>query len=449
MPYLVNPRLATPREIPAYQGAQTDTVIQLASPNGQPAAGIFGSSTTLGSAVWQGQNQQQLAYPAVSWFTGPPTQTGYDQGQVLISPNFGDVALLDPGGEYLLQVYATTGSDRTVAAECRFKVLASPGFTSPSPPDLITYDYCLGQLTGVDLSDAQIDLIPGLVTAASDAWRLECNRYFDLRTLTESHEVPLTGVVRLWQEPVQIITRVQGQPNLAITVYNNSSSVQVAQAYFSFTGSSGGYTANAKTATGITLNWVSGGTFFTQTLLFSTYPTLALLGAAISVIGSGWTALVTDAFSSWLCTELVGGFIAQGCTQFSSPNSGAEFNVLTDLDNCRLFPDTPMLWVGTQRGGNVTAAQWGPGGEELWGDDGDYQMGQVKVTYQAGYATIPQEVQYQVAQIVKWKLELAVQELLLKSETAAEYKYELAADMVHHLPNTVREAAGRWKSHYA
>ncbi len=448
MPYLVNPRLATPREIPAYQGAQTDTVIQLAIPNGQPAAGIFGSSTTLGSAVWQGQNQQQLAYPAVSWFTGPPTQTGYDQGQVLISPNSGDLAFLEPGGEYLLQVYASTGTVRVVAAECKFKVLASPGFTSPSPPDLITYDYCLSQLTGVTLSDAQIDLIPWLVTAASDAWRLECNNLnFDLRSLVEWHTVENDGYCRLWQQPIQIITRVQGIQQLALTISN--SSAQTAQAYFSFTGFDNGQGVDTRIATGIVLNSIASGVPATSTVSFTTNETISQLATAINIVGGGWSAQLDGSWGSWACTELSGGFVSQGCAANAQPAGGALFYILDDLANPKLMPSSPMLYVGQQQGSNVLAERWGPGGEQMFGGQGQVDLGLVKVSYQAGFATIPQEIQYQVAQIVKWKLELGVQELLLKAETAADYRYELAAELVSNLPKPVRDAAGRWKQRFA
>jgi hypothetical protein len=450
VPYPVAPRSATPNVIPAYQGSTTNTIIQLAAQPGASIANMFNSGTTLSSVVWEGQNQLTLASPAVAWFTNNGAQLGYDVGQVLISPAMGDVALLDPGGEYRVLIYGTTSGDQTVVADCLFKVLASPGFATIALPDLISYDLCLAQLSGVDLTPAQIDVLPRLITAASQAWRLECNdRYFDMRTLTESYLVSQDGYVRLRQEPVQIVTRVQGQPNQALTIYNNSTSVQTAQAYFTFTGYDGGYGSNAKTATGLYLNWVSNGTPANQTLLFSAYPTIGQMATAINAVGSGWTAQAIDDFDEWLCTELTGGFISQGCTALSSPTGQAQFNVLTDLDNCKLLPRTPMLYVGTQKGGNINAARWGPGGDSLWANDDTRELPEVKVTYQAGFNAIPQEIQNQVAQIVKWKLELGIQELMLEKENAAEYDYELAAEMVSNLPKPVRDAAGRWKPRYA
>jgi hypothetical protein len=108
-----------------------------------------------------------------------------------------------------------------------------------------------------------------------------------------------------------------------------------------------------------------------------------------------------------------------------------------------------MLYVGTQRGGNITAAQWGPGGQELWGDDGDYQLGEVKVTYQAGFPTIPADVQNATVQLVKYMLELLKQELLLSSESAGDYRYTLSPEMVSAMPKPVWEMIGARKYHYA
>lgn len=437
----------------AFQNRQYNRILQANNTVTGLQAGPFLSTSVLSANVWEGQNQASLFQPAVSWATTlptvpPTTQTGYDQAQVALSIAASQTAGLDPGGEYYLLIEETTGGVTAPIIQTRLKILATPGEMVNAPPDLITYDYCVAQLGVISPTDDQLDLLPWLVSAASQAWRLECNdRNFDLRTLTEWHEVELDGYVRLWQEPIQIITRVQGIPQLALTVSNGSA--DTAQAYFSYAGYDGGYGLNAKTATGITLNSTTGGVLSTSTVLFVANPTIGQLATAINAVGGGWTASVYGTLGSWGCSELTGGFVAQGCAPGDYTSNGALFNVLTDLSNAKLRPRSPMLWVGRQIGGNVLANTWGPGGYEMFGDDGDNQLCLVKVTYQAGYASIPPEVQFQVAQIVKWKLELGVQELLLKAETAADYKYELSADMISNLPKPVRDAAGRWKAHYA
>ena len=440
-----------------YQGRQYNRIIQANNTATGLPAGPFLASSVLSANIWEGGTQASLVQPAVSWATLLPatptspaiTQTGLRPSRrSRLSIAASQTVDLDPGGEYYLLIDETTGGVTAPIIEARIAIKATPGGNVIAPPDLISYDLCLAQLSVLSLTDDQLDLLPVLITAASQAWRLECNEInFDLRTYSEWYEPELDGQVRLWQQPIQIVTRVQGVPQLALTISNTSA--QTAQAYFSFTGVDGGYGTNAKTATGIVLNSTTNGTLNTQTILFALNPIVGQLATAIGAAGFGWQAQVNSPLGSWACSELTGGFVGQGCTANDFPNRGARFHVLQDLADARLRPRSPMLFVGRQRSGNILAGQWGPGGEEMFGRDGDDQLGLVKVTYQAGFSVIPQEIQYQVAQIVKWKLELGVQELLLKSEHAAEYDYDLAAEMASNLPKPVRDASGRWKQHFA
>jgi hypothetical protein len=419
---------------------------QQTAPGATPIPAVFPEGTTLSASVSEGNEQAVIFNPTVAWNNGG---TGWATGQFQVSFPAADTVELNPDGEYHFLLSVTDASNVTRPAwEGLVKVIPTPGSFTPSPPDLVTYDYCLGLLSaGLRLADAQVDALPGIIAAASNLARMKFNTFFNENEWTESYLVAQDGYVRLLQTPVQIVTRVQGQPNLALTVYNNSQNVQTAQAYFTFTGDVGSY-GSPRTATGLYLNWVSNGTPDNQTLLFTTYPTITQLAAAINAVGSGWTAQVTDTFGSWLCTELVGGFIAQGCTANDLPSTSAQFNVLTDLNGCYLLPRSPMLYVGQQRGGNILANRWGPGGYELWGN-ANYNPGEVKVTYQAGFATIPSMIQNGTVQLVKHMLELLKQELLLGEEKAGEYQYKLSDAQVRAIPKPVWEAFGAWKEHFA
>ena len=432
--------------IKAYQGMECDvSPLPIVDINtGLPLT--FGSSTTLKGYVWQGQNQSTIFAPTITWYQ----TTGYQTGQIALAIAGTQTSGLDPAGEYSLLITTTTSGVESPAIRALLKILATPGTTTPTPPDLISYDYCLSQLSVIPLTPEQLDLLPWLIASASQAVRLECNnRYFDLRTLTEWHEVYQDGFCRLWQEPIQIVTRVQGNPQQQVlTISNTASSVQTAQAYFSYTGFDGGYNTNAKTATGIVLNWVSNGVASSANPLYASNPTINQMATAINAIGSGWSAQVASGYGSWACTELTGGFVAQGCAENSSPTRGAQFNVLSDLTIPKLRPRSPMLWVGRQYSGNQLAQQFGPGGYEMFGGD-DEDFGLVKVTYVAGFPTIPPDVQFQTAQLVKWRIELGIQELLLKAENADDYNYDLATELVHNMPRPVREALGKYKYHYA
>ncbi len=408
--------------------------------------GLFSGSETITATIWPADSEAYVfrvsGSPACVW-------TNAALSQWAVTLNDAATATLTPGSIYRFEVTSTTSTMGQTARlfEGFLEVTSSAGSATPAPPDLITGNYCFQMLSGFILSVAQQEQVPALITSASALLRLKCNeRYFDLRTLTEDYEVTLDGYLRLRQEPVQIVLRVQGQPNLALTVSN--SAAQTAQAYFSFTGYDGGYGVNAKTATGIVLVQATNGVPASPvTLLFATYPTITLLANAIIAVGAGWKASITSPYGGWASTELTGGFVGQGCAPSAVPTSGALFNVLADLDGCKRRPNSPMLWVGTQYT-NSDAQRWGPGGDQFF-DDNSITQGVVRVTYQAGFSVIPADVQNATAQLVKYMLELLKQELLLKSESAGEYKYELSPEMVSAMPKPVWEMIGSRKYHYA
>jgi len=358
-------------ELFAYQGVTKNyQALQINNNDGLPATGIYTSGSVLSAIIYEGQNQAVIAtLAAPTWFTATtPTQTGYGQGQFSLAIAGTFTASLNPAGEYYIQVSQTTGGVTSIVWMGRLKILATPGSTSSSPPDLITLDYAFAAMSELALTDGQRDFVPYLVTAASHAIRKACfNRHFDLRTLTEIYPVSLDGFVRLYQVPVNQVIRVQASPQLALTVQNNSSSVQFAQAYFASTGQFDGYGTNAQTLTGMILNWITSGTLTTTTITFTAHQTIASLATAINAVGSGWSAIADSVLELWPVIELDGGYVAQGCAMNASPSTGASFNVLMDLANCQLAPDgqaTGMLWVGRQSA-NTDSNRWGPGGDSM------------------------------------------------------------------------------------
>jgi hypothetical protein len=76
---------------------------------GALADAIFTEADTLTGYVYQGRSAAPLFQPAIAWYTAPgpsgtPTQTGYQQGQVLVSGTNAQGALLGPTGSYTLVV---------------------------------------------------------------------------------------------------------------------------------------------------------------------------------------------------------------------------------------------------------------------------------------------------------------------------------------------------------
>ncbi len=433
----------------AFRGLQFDSDLQIRNADGSAATSVYTINSVLAATVWEGQSQAILFSPTVSWYTAGSTQTGYDQGQVALSIQGGLTLNLNPAGEYYLLITVTTSGVTSPVIEARLKILATPGTTAPAPPDLATYDYVLAYLTLQNLSNSQLDFLPYLISAASNSIRRWCfDRNFDLRTYCQIYPIALDGSVRLYQVPVNQVTRVQSQPQLALTVSNTSSSVQVAQVYFSYTGQAGGYGTNAQVPTGITLASSSSGVASTTNLFFSANQTITNLAGLITAVGGGWTATADTVLGLWPVTELVGGYVGQAAGQNASPSNGAAFPVLTDLNACQLQDQqTGFLWVGRQYAG--LGPRWGPGWDS-WDWGGQNQgLGQVKVTYSAGFTTIPPDVQECVAEYCRDQLLWMRINPYLESETADEYSYRLRTMAPQGLSPTIMQRLSPYRLHYA
>ncbi len=429
--------------ITAYQGLQSDRVLQIVNLDGTAAANVFTSGSVLSADVWEGQNQQSIFSPSVSWYTAGSTQTGYDQGQVALSIVGISTAMLNPAGEYYLLVSETTSGITAPVWEGRLKIFAVAGSTSPTPPDLITYDFAESYCSILGLTDTQRDQLPYMVAGASMAVRRWCfDRNFDQRTYTEFHDV-IQGAVRLLQPPVQIVTRVQGQPQLALTIQN--SSAQNAQAYFAFTGTWQGYSTAAQTVTGITLASALNGTPASSTVNFVSNQTVTALATLINAVGGGWTATTNSTYGAWPVTELDGGYIAQGCASGAIPSYGARFNILLDLAPGEFSLDTRrmgLLYVGRQYAG-YDAGRWGPGGDDLFSSPGCYSR--IKATYTGGETVIPMQIQTMTAELVKFWLMMAKTDWILESETAQEYSYTLCQQMFASMPKHVQQGLSQYR----
>ena len=74
-------------------------------------------------------NQTAVFQPTVGWYTANSTQTGYTQGQVLVSPTAAQSATLEQNGTYSLEVWWTqSGTGRTACiVRSTVNVLTAPG----------------------------------------------------------------------------------------------------------------------------------------------------------------------------------------------------------------------------------------------------------------------------------------------------------------------------------
>ena len=107
------------------QGACADWPLQCWQ-RGAITAPVFAAGDTLAAYVYPGQSQARLFAPAVIWYTASNTQTGYGQGQVLVSVTAAQSATLEAAGEYTLLVWWTAADASKTAPVWRGTIDVEP-----------------------------------------------------------------------------------------------------------------------------------------------------------------------------------------------------------------------------------------------------------------------------------------------------------------------------------
>jgi len=91
----------------------------------------YGASDPLAAYVYQGRSATALFSPAVAWYTANSTQTGYGQGQVVVSYTGAQSAQLVPTGSYTLVVTRAPAANMSKVEDIvrmRLIVEAPPAF---------------------------------------------------------------------------------------------------------------------------------------------------------------------------------------------------------------------------------------------------------------------------------------------------------------------------------
>ncbi len=418
------------------QGATLTRILQGYNEDGTIPSQFLGSDTLTGT-VWLAQSETPIISFTPVWFVATSCQ-------VTITLSMAQTATLSIDTLYNVQVFATRAGVTYCIAWVSLQVLPAAGTQgAATPPDLISGPYAAQMLASLALTPAQLEQIPTLITAASNAIRSWCSRRFDQAVYTEFCPVELNGTIRLKNPPINQITRVQTQPTEAMTVTNPSTSVQSARCYLTVTGDA----VAGQTITGLTLVSVSNGVATTTNIAFTANETIIGLAAAINAI-SGWLAVADPVLGLWPVTEMVEGLIAQGA---GNQDQGAVFNVLAvDLNNVRFYPDdgqlTGIIWTGQQYSG--LGPRWGPGWQE-YDDYGGWQGGGVKVTYNGGFAVIPPQIKLGCVELVKLQLQRLKTDVLLISETAGQYSYTINPRLILALPPEVLGGISAYRIHYA
>ncbi len=311
------------------------------------------------------------------------------------------------------------------------------------PIDLASLSFVQAQLAagGMTLSTAQTTALPSLITAASGEIQRICRRLFNVNTYDEI-QAPYRGQpdkgepdwVDLSCLPVVVgsVTRCASGRTTALTVANTSTANQRALVEFTATGDPD----VCVTRTGLKLTRVASGTTTTNTLTFASYPTVSALAAAVTALGNGWTATASTTLALWPSVDLYGSL-----GPLSATGTGCSLDLFgLDLAGYSIDHRRGAVYLPSLRGTRgVTDWAWGTAAEDetLTGAAG--WRGAVRVTYQAGFATVPLVIQEACAEAVKAALYRLKTDDALQSESAKDYSYTLR-QVVPGLPDGVRQA---------
>jgi hypothetical protein len=395
------------------------------------------SSDTLSATVSPGQNEASIFSPTVTWFNAA-------MGQVALSMTAAQTAMLAIEGDYWLTIYGTRSGTTYPIAWLWVQVVPAAGSqAAASPPDLITLAYANRLLGALTLTPDQFEQIPTLITAASAAWRSWCGRYFTQATIVEDLVVELDGYVALHQIPCYQVNRVQVNPSTAITIWNSSAT----SAWVSATNT--GSLITGLTLASLVLNWEASGNENSQAIAITAGQTITSLASSITAVGNGWMATADSVLGAWPALQICDAYASKGATANDTPTGSAQFSVYSsNVTNSYFHPDrgqeTGMLYVGRQNTGSFDPS-WGP----TYGDAiaQTEPKGKARVTYPGGFPTVPYDIQKGVLDLVKICLEQLKNDLLLSSEKAKDYSYNLALDMIEALPKNIRQVMAMYRIH--
>jgi hypothetical protein len=328
--------------------------------------------------------------------------------------------------------------------------------------DLVTSNFATTQLAGgtspITLSTAQTTALPNLITAASQVIERYCARFF-LAANYDEIRIPHPGqwdrnepdIVSLRYPPIQTVSRVSGGRTTALTISNTDTSTnQRATVEPVLTGDPD----VQLTVTGIVLKRVHSGTLDTQTLTFGNYATVQDLASAVTALSSGWMAVVASNAAKFATVSPYYGFAElvmptgpQGA--LAGQSSGARLDVFsTDWQTWDVDNSTGVLYLGQSDG----ITQGGPGSPYLWPNSFDAGQASgsfrppVRVTYNAGFTTVPLAVQQACVEVVKAMFDRLPKDVTLTAESIGDHSVsEVAASALEAIPMAARQTLAMYR----
>ena len=367
------------------------------------SAGVFQGTESLTAVVSTGSTAASVLTLTPAWTAG---QTTGAYQLCYVTYTAANSAALSPG----FYTIAISLTDTTAAlAYALLEVVAGAGQT-PTYDWLVQPAEVMGLVSDVQDITKLADL-PRLCGAATGLIRSYCNRWFTRRIVTKEFMPSYTGQVMLSEIPVnQVIRIATGRTNaLQIT---GPTSAQVASVYYATTGDYG----LGQAVTGLVLYSIASGFSSTTTITFSANQTLASLVTAINAV-SGWKANA-GTYGAWAVTELVGGEASQSAVT----SDGAWLDVYaTGATLERLDQETGLLRLTRSGGSTIDTPAWGP--DWLAWQDGRQYPNRVKITYDAGYTVLPDQVVSAASDIIQAMLASYASDNAILSEAADGYSY--------------------------
>lgn len=245
----------------------------------------------------------------------------------------------------------------------------------------------VGVANTMTLAAAATWMIDQLVTSAS---QLVCNRIDDT-IKSASYTEYRSGGHRLYvleHRPVTAITRVSYGWNDSIRVYCANASFTRTRATI------------ANDGTNVTLVHVASGVTTTTPLALAASPTIAQLVTAINAVGSGWTAEAMPNWGSYPTADLVP----------SAPTSCLDIDRGYAYLRSWQYEGSPIAFSADE--GWVELADMVPNGAS-----------KLRITYTAGYSTVPLPLQQAVWRLVTKMWDSMGRDTMLQSERLADYSW--------------------------
>jgi hypothetical protein len=421
----------TPITLELTRGTSRDFPLQARFADNTVPSAVFASSDALACRVWAGDGLPVLLTPLTTWVDA-------SLAKFLVRFVDSDTQATAPS-LYRIQVTATRSGRTGILLDGYLQLSDAPG--SATLADLVTQDYLAAALaaqgqTGSGLTDAQQQVLPQLAAAASRLIRIHCNRWFNRRPSADATLPWYDGCYTpdypsrqfcLRQFPVNRVKRVRATPTTVLTVVNTDTSTNQAATASLNTTTVWDIDDVPPAVSGLSLWRVASGTeTTTPTLSFATYKTLSSLAAAVNGLGNGWSATVESNFGAWPTADFSP---VQGALPALGPvGSGAEFTIHTTDVPFQLDARAGILTLGS-------AGSNDPFGSPRFGaylatDPGDLSVsggiGGVRVVYDAGWDTVPEDVQQAAIETVRDMFNLLNLDQRLVGESNSAYSYTVA-----------------------